>query len=769
MRSFCVAGRQLGGVVVAACLTLTAQTDSTVIGALSWKDYGGGPDNSHYSTAQQIDKSNVSKVRMAWSYPTRDAGGYVLNPIVVDNVAYVLARNTALVALDATTGKEIWVHENLQGISFRGINYWESKDRKDRRLLFLIKQQIQEIDALSGKSILTFGNNGYVDLRQGLRESPADVEYIQSGTGGKIFENLLILGPSTGDNYRSPHGDVRAYDVVTGKLAWEFHTLPRPGEFGYDTWPKAAYRYAGGLNVWGEITVDPERGIAYIPTAEASYAFYGADRIGQDLFANCIVAVDARTGAYKWHFQEIHHDLWDYDAVSAPQLATVQHDGKPVDVVAHAGKTGFLYVLNRETGEPIWPIEERPVPRTSMEKDEAWPTQPFPTKPPPFSRQSMTVDDLNPYLPEDLKPKLKERINQAAKGLFTPVSTQETLEVPGNRGGSNWGTTASDPTKGLVFVLSINAPSLLKLSPLQPTAGGIGAIASIGLVGQSKGEILYRRECQMCHGANRTGTTDVPSLLGITQRMTADEIRGIILNGRGRMPARQLSAVEASSVINYLTEKVGGEKLGVVDPMAAYTQQPKAAPSLGGPVVASGGAPAGDVAAANHKPQPSRVGLMDGPPYPPDVPALQRFFTPWNVMYDLIKPPWNTLTAYDLNSGTIMWQIPIGVPPGVLLEQRGIIVTATGLIFLATGDGKVWAFNEQSGKTLWSADLPGGSRGLPSMYETNGRQYLLVSATQKVERRAGEKEPTGAAARPEKKFAPAYVAFALPKLREEKH
>src|SRR5579862_110669 len=291
----------------------------------SWSEYGGGPDNSHHVTLSQINKSNVSQLRIAWSYPTQDNSSYVFNPLVVDNVLFVLARNTSLVAIDATTGKEIWVHENLNGIAQRGINYWESKDRRDRRLIFQIHQQLQEIDAQTGLSIKNFGTDGFVDLREGLGRDLSTIYRIQSGTPGKVFENLIILGSATGENFISPPGDLRAYDVITGKMAWIFHTVPHPGELGYDTWPKDAWKYMGGVNTWGELSVDEKRGIAYFPLGSGTYDFYGADRTGANLFADCLLALDARTGKYKWHFQEVHHDLWDYDAVSAPQLVTVKH------------------------------------------------------------------------------------------------------------------------------------------------------------------------------------------------------------------------------------------------------------------------------------------------------------------------------------------------------------------------------------------------------------------------------------------------------------
>jgi quinoprotein glucose dehydrogenase len=347
----------------------------------TWSDYLGGNDSSHYSGLKQIDRGNAAKLEIAWTYPTADNFTYGFSPIVVDSVMFVLAKTGSLVAIDATSGKEIWTHEfvpppgapTFRGPGFggrgrgnRGINYWESRNRSDRRLLIPANNFLEAIDARTGKLIESFGEGGRVDLREGLGRDPKTVRQIQSNTPGRVFENLIILGSATGESYISPPGDLRAYDVRTGKIAWTFHTVPHPGEFGYDTWPRDAWKYIGGTNTWGEISVDDKRGIAYFPLGSPTYDFYGADRKGANLFSDCLLALDARTGKYRWHFQLTHHDLWDYDAVSAPQLITVKHDGKMVDAVAQAGKQGFLYVFERVTGKPLWPIEERPVPKSDM-------------------------------------------------------------------------------------------------------------------------------------------------------------------------------------------------------------------------------------------------------------------------------------------------------------------------------------------------------------------------------------------------------------------
>ncbi len=405
---------------------------------------------------------------MAWSYPTGDNNPYSFNPIVVDGVMFVLARNNSIVALDAATGREIWIHAadpNTTLITNRGINYWESKDRSDRRLFYASNHVLHAIDARTGRLIFTFGNAGGVDLKQGLDRDPNTIRLVQSTTPGRVFEDLLILGSATNQEYGSAPGDIRAFDVRTGKLVWTFHTIPRPGEFGYDTWPKDARKHVGGANVWGELSVDEQRGIVYAPTASAKYNFYGVNRPGANLFADSLLALDARTGKRLWHFQMVHHDIWDYDCATGPKLLTVQHDGKPVDIVAEVSKQGFVWVFNRVTGQPLWPIEERPVPRSDMPGEKTWPTQPFPTWPPPFARQKFTVDDLRPSLTAEDRAKFRDEILSARnEGLFTPPSTRGTIEMPGNNGGANWSGAAVDPANGTLFVVSKDLPALLRLA-----------------------------------------------------------------------------------------------------------------------------------------------------------------------------------------------------------------------------------------------------------------------------------------------------------------
>jgi quinoprotein glucose dehydrogenase len=438
----------------------------------TWRDYNGGSDAAQYSSLGQINRSNVKQLKIAWSYSTGDTNKYFFNPVEVDGVLYVLAKNNSIVALDAASGKEIWSHPapaDTKIITNRGINYWESKDRSDRRLLFASNHFLRALDARTGKLILSFGKDGAVDLKEGLGRDPGTIALVQSTTPGRVFENLLILGSATNQGYGSAPGDLRAFDVVSGKLAWTFHTIPHPGEFGYETWPKDAWKTIGGANVWGELTLDEKRGILYAPTASAKYNFYGVDRLGTNLFADSLLALDARTGKRLWHFQMVHHDIWDYDNATAPKLLTVQHEGKAVDVVAQMGKQGFIWVFDRVTGKPLWPIEERPVPKSDMPGETTWPTQPFPTKPPAFARQKFTVDDLSPFLSKEDRARFRDAILSARnEGLFTPPSRRGTIEMPGNNGGANWGGAAVDAQRGKLVVVSKDLPCLLKLTPEGP-------------------------------------------------------------------------------------------------------------------------------------------------------------------------------------------------------------------------------------------------------------------------------------------------------------
>ncbi|HEY6343518.1 MAG TPA: PQQ-binding-like beta-propeller repeat protein [Bryobacteraceae bacterium] len=432
---------------------------------VSWPAYLGSPGSEQYSPLTQINKNNVKQLDVVWTYPTGD-GNYLFNPVVVDGTMYVLAKNNSIVALDAVTGKEKWVHPNTGAVTQRGINYWESKDRSDRRLLYLNAGYLTAIDTRTGSTIQGFGDNGRVDIRVGLDRDIDSFPPLQTNNPGRVFENLFIMPlPARGDNYAAVPADVHAYDTRTGKLTWVFHSVPHPGEFGYQTWPKDFWKTGGGVHNWNELTVDEKRGIVYIPFGTARYDFYGANRHGQNLFGNSVVALDARTGKRLWHFQTVHHDLWDYDLPTAPRLLTVKHNGRTVEAVAQPTKHGFLFVFNRLTGEPLWPVEERPVPKTDVPGEESWPTQPFPTRPPPFARQSFTEKDINPYITEAEQTRMRDEFKIFRnEGLFTPPSRQGTVQMPGNSGGATWGSSAVEPNRGLMFVVSKERPAIIKLN-----------------------------------------------------------------------------------------------------------------------------------------------------------------------------------------------------------------------------------------------------------------------------------------------------------------
>jgi quinoprotein glucose dehydrogenase len=699
----------------------------------TWSTYLGNADASHYSALKQIDKSNVDQLQVAWSYNPGEERSYEFSPIIVGKVMYVLAKKTSIVALDAATGKELWVYHS-DGVPLmemhRGINFWQSKDGSEQRLLIPFSSHLEAIDAKTGELIKSFGVDGRVDLMDGLGRDHKTISQIQSATPGQVYGDLIILGSATGEDYGSPPGDIRAYDVRTGKMAWIFHTVPHPGEKGYETWPKDAWTYIGGTNCWGEMSLDQKRGIVYIPTGAPTYDFYGADRAGNNVYADSLLALDAATGKLIWYYQMIHHDLWDYDATAAPQLLDVKFKGKTVPIVAQAGKNGFLYVFNRVTGKPLWPIDERPVPKSDMPGEVASPTQPFPEKPAPFAVQSFTSADIDPYvLSPDERAKWKKTVEAAVnKGLFTPPGLTDTIEMPGNHGGANWGGTASDPKDATMFVLSMNIPALLKNEHLLPP--NLWDIP-MDVSPPQQGKAIYNLYCQRCHGADRAGQPPaIPSLVNAPTTFGEATIKSVVRNGIQEMPAfPDLSDLHIKNLILY----------------------------LGNPDAAPGELPE-----------------RKAPPPPPSVdgkPAPTRYWSGYNLQTSIIKPPWSTITAYDLNQGTIKWQTPLGdAPPalaegfkngGVMMPRNGPVVTAGGLIFAATKyEGKLHAYDEQTGKELWTYDLPAASEGVPAVYEVDGQEYIVICATTGKAADIPRDGPSQPTAEPPHR---AYIAFSLPK------
>ncbi len=702
----------LTGLVIVSAQSVGQKTLYT-----TWSDFGGTADSMQYSALKQINKKNVNRLEVAWTHLTPGGPRSPFSPLIVDSVMYVMGAGPSILALDATTGKQIWSHPVVNGTpTSRGINYWESKDRSDRRLIFSVDSYLQEVNARTGVTINTFGNDGRVNLREGLGRDPKAMGQVQSGSPGHVFENLIILGSAPGEIYADPPGDLRAYDVLTGKSVWTFHTIPHPGEYGYETWPPDAWKYSGGVNTWSEFAIDEKRGIAYFPLGSPTYDLYGADRIGANLFGNCLLALDVRTGKRVWHFQTIHHDLWDYDLVTGPKLLTVRHDGKMVDVVAQPGKTGFLYVFNRVTGEPLWPIEERPVPKSDVPGEQSWPTQPYPTKPPAFGMQKFGADQINPYLSAADKAVVLDVMAKARnEGIFTPPVVDRTqISVPGAHGSGNWGAAAGDPATGMVYVRAWNGPDTRVLSERGPSMQQGGSL----------GAVLYSRTCYECHGPDRAN-------LPVPANVKADVVRETVRNGKGQMPPiaeKALSAEDLNAIIAYL------------------------------------GNPAGAGGRAGQPVRPVR------PPRPPPPQGQTRYWGPYGNPWTLsglpaIAPPWTELVAYDLNEGTIKWRTPLGTSPalsargirdtGSVRPRGGPIVTAGGLLFVGSGgDGYVHAFDKDTGKSLWETTIDGNPDGIPAVYEVDGRQYLAFYAT------GGDRE--GAVTRATKPEAQGYYVFALP-------
>lgn len=702
----------------------------------SWRQYGGGADQSKFVEFSQLTKSNLQQLEIAWTYAAGD-GSYMFNPIVVDGVMYVLGNNESLVALDAGTGREIWVRPNLSGIIRTGINFWESKDGKDRRLLLCRQNRLEALDARTGEPILSFGTNGAVSLKDGLDRDPQTIRRVQSTTPGQIFENLIILGSSPGENYFSAPGHLRAYDVITGKQVWTFRTIPAPGEYGYETWPPDAYKYIGGVNCWGEITVDEKNGIAFFPLGSPTYDYYGADRHGDGLFGDCLLALDARTGKRLWHFQTVHHDLWDYDLCSAPQLITVQHGGKKIEAVAVAGKIGFLYVFERLTGKPLWPIEERPVSASDVPEELAARTQPFPTAPPPFTRQSVSTNDINPFYSPQKKVETLKRMAAAQTGLFVPLSTErEVIAMPGAVGGANRGNTAADPDRGIVYIITQDYASVyqrLKVESPLPSAT-VPLLVNTNTVSSpmasasqaERAEYAYSQLCVSCHGPDRAGKPNIPSIIEAGKRLSFGEFSTLIGVGKGVMP--------------------GFPHVGPRTQEDLYTY-------LGGVINESDGRPM------------ARRERLENRGYPTGVKGpAHNFSSGYGMEFpDLLAPPWSWVVAYDLNQGIIKWRRPLGHDPQIPKQngqdlgmpvgsqRKGMVVTTTGLLFSTCLDGNIYAYDTETGDKLWSTPLPRNTEGLPAMYEVAGRQYLVVCAMGKVlDAALAAKIPSG------------YIVYALP-------
>lgn len=672
--------------VLVSLTVLSACTDAPDVGAgADWAHYLGHPSSSQYSTLDQINTQNVTQLEVAWVYETGDSAMYQANNLIVDGVLYTPTPTRKVTALDAATGQHRWtfdpdsVHaaEGRAGDQ-RGLMYWA--DGEDRRILTAKGPWLYALDVTTGQPVSSFGEGGWIHMGDGLDVDGRPI--VNLNTPGYVYNDLIIVGAQVGEDVP---GAIRAFDVRTGERRWIFHTLPRPGEYGSETWPEGYLDKTGGASDWSGLSIDTERGIVYASTETAGPDFWGGDRYGENLFANSILALDAATGERLWHFQIVHHDLWDMDNPAPPTLLTVMHEGRRVDAVAQGTKMGLLYVFDRVTGEPLWPIEERPAPASELPDMKTWPTQPFPTKPPPLTRQMYTEDDVSNISPRAQQMTQELLRKTGAYGSFPPPSLEQKIIFPGFDGGMEWGGSAADPD-GILYVNVSEIPWFYQLVPTT-SEGGQPLM---------QGERNYRIYCAACHGLDRSGDPagGFPSLTDLPQRFQKDEVLALLLRGGGRMPAfDRLPEGRTASIVNFLW----GE-----DEPTDLSWMADAAGNL--------------------------------PPY------VFRGFHRWfdEEGYPAIKPPWGTLNAVDLNTGEIKWTVPLGeypeltargIPPTGTENYGGPVVTAGGVLFIgATADGKIRAFDKETGEVLWAHDLPRDGNATPSTYMAGGKQYVVVSA-----------------------------------------
>lgn len=718
--------RRLGtGIGILLHLAVWARGTSTN----DWPVALGDAARRHYSALTQITVDNVAELGLAWTYRSGDASPegrtqIQCNPVILNGVLYGTSPTLTLFALDAATGRELWRFDPFAGKSGnntlgvnRGVVVWQDDGGKDQRILYTAGQELFAVDAVNGHLIETFGKGGRVDIREGL-DRPVDQQFVLGNTPGSVWRNLFILPTrvSEGPGPASP-GHIRAYDARTGAIVWTFRTIPRPGEFGHETWPPEAWQQAGGANCWAGMAVDEARGIVFIPTGSAAFDFWGGDRLGQNLFANCLLALDAATGRRLWHFQAVHHDLWDRDFPAPPTLITVEREGRKIDAVAQTTKSGHVYVFERETGTPVFPIEERPAPKSELSGEAAWPTQPVPLKPPPFSRQWFGEEIITDRTPAARAAVFARWRQILPHQPWLPPSTNGTVIFPGFDGGAEWGGAAYDPGSGRLFVNANEMPWILQMIETQGAGQG-----NIGTPRQ-----FYNAVCAACHGLNREGEVgrNIPSLVKVGEKLKEDEIVQLLATGRGNMPS-----------FSFLAE---GDRRGLARLLLGKEPAP-AAPKPGG---------------EERHPEPAVAGSATiRSPY--GHTGYNRWTDPDG--YPAIKPPWGTLTSIDLNRGEIDWQVPLGelpeltakgLPPTGTENYGGPAVTASGLLFIAaTKDEKIRAFDTRTGRRLWEATLPAAGYATPSVYSVGGRQFVVIAC-------GGGKLGT--------KSGDSYLAFALPR------
>lgn len=691
-----------------------------------WKKATGNSNGNKYSSLTQIDTNNVAQLQVAWEFHTGDddtaAHSQIqCNPIIVDGVMYCTSPMLKVFAIDAATGKQKWVYspydtitENKAGHfnlnNNRGVTYWtDGKD--DKRIFYAAGPYLICLDANTGKIINSFGDSGKVDLHEGLQMDDVKDLFVTETSPPSVYKNLIIAGTRVSEGMDAAPGDIRAFDAQTGKIVWQFHTIPHPGEAGYETWENPnAYKYTGGANNWMGMTIDQKRGIAYIPIGSASMDFYGGKRKGSDLFADCMLALDAATGKEKWHFQYLHHDTWDYDPSSAPVLLTVNHDGKKIDAVAQTTKTGFVFLFDRDNGNPLFPVVETPQDTvTDLIGEKLSPTQPIPQKPAPFVRQSLTQKDVNPYLSKTEYDSVVKLLGTVHTGhIFTPQSKEGTIIFPGFDGGAEYGGPAVDPETGILYTNDNQMAWILQMFDVNP--------AEHSLTFKDAGPKLYQANCMGCHGADRKGGgNNYPSIVDINKKLNKDQFISFINAGRRMMPSFQHLPEMDKEAIAYYVLNLTSE--------------------------------------ANNKYESKLTAIDSFRILPYEISGYNKFYTKSGAPG--LSPPWGVLNAIDLNTGDYVWKNVFGenefpgAPANTGCENYGgPVVTKGGLLFVgATKDGMFRAYNKRTGKLLWQTKLPAAAFATPATYEVNGKQYVVIAC-------GGGKLGTQSGDR--------YVAFALP-------
>jgi quinoprotein glucose dehydrogenase len=700
---------------------------------LDWPVYGGSNSSDRYSTLRQINRRNVGHLRVAWRFDTDESGDAETNPILIGRTLYAYTPGLKVIALDGATGKLLWkfdagVHGTTvaPGMTFtgpaRGLAYWS--DGHDSRLLAGVMNYLYALDPRTGVPLKNFGIDGAVDLRNDLRGDPAQ-HYVSLTSPGVVYKDLIIVGFRTLEVHPAPPGDIRAYDVHTGALRWTFHTIPRPGESGADTWPENAWRDAGSANNWAGMALDEARGIVYVPTGSAVSDFYGADRLGNDLYADTLLALDAATGKRIWHFQGVHHDVWDRDFPSPPSLLTVARDGRRIDAVAQPTKQGYLYVFDRTTGAPLFPIEERAVPASDVPGEVTAATQPRPLSPEPYARQYLTEQMLTTRTKEAHDWAVQQFSGLRSEGQFVPLGVEKpTVVFPGFDGGAEWGGAAVDRRTGVIY---INSNDVAYTGSLIKSAAGVGLVAS-----------LYEAQCSVCHGADRKGSPPAfPSLVDASARLSTQDIATIIRNGRGRMPPfANISSYVLMGLVEYV--RTGHEP---ARPGARVQGAAGESPTRG----------------SNAEREMAALLLSEGQPVPYRFTGYNKFLDPDG--YPAVAPPWGTLNAIDLNTGRYLWRVPLGEYPELVAQgfkntgtenYGGPVVTGGGLVFIGATifDRKIRAFDSRTGQLLWEAELPFSGTATPATYMVDGKQYVVICTSSARNLKA----PQGGA----------YVAFALP-------